>query len=267
MVKIAAAVWVVLGVLCATMPALAAEVRVMTDRPDHATSLYTIYPGLAQVETGVSFLRNTSGDSPVRRFAAEGVVRVGLTETTEVSVGGEFLIRERSDGQTTTGFGDMSLAGKWRIVEDEGWRPALGVLPFIKFPTASRTKRLGSGRVDFGAILAAGKDLPGDLHVDVNVGLGAVDLPEDPGGLFFRKTVAASFSWTLTDKISPFWEIFYESRDRPDGHHNEGTDFGVIVTLNRRLALDLGVELGIGGANPDWVLRTGFSVLLGALPN
>lgn len=248
-------------------PARAGEVRVVPDRPDHAQSLETVPPGLAQVEGGVAYLRDASGDRPARIFSVEGNFRLGLAEGVEISVSSDLFVRERSEGQGTSGLGDTLLAGKWRLVDDEGWRPALGVLPFVKFPTASRSKGLGSGRVDFGGLLAATKDLPADLHVDFNFGLAAVSLAEAPGGLFLQKTAAASFSWAPTEWVSPFWEIFYESRDRPAGRPAVGTDFGAIVWLHRRVAVDASAEFGLAGATPNWVVRAGFAVLLGPLPD
>ncbi len=184
-------------------PAGAGEVRVVPDRPDHAQSLETVPPGLAQVEGGVAYLRDASGERPARIFSVQGNFRLGLAEGVEISVSSDLFVRERSEGQGTSGQGDTVLAGKWRLVDDEGWRPALGVLPFVKFPTASRSKGLGSGRVDLGGLLAATKELPTDLHVDFNFGLAAVSLAEAPGGLFLQKTAAASFSWAPTDGSPP----------------------------------------------------------------
>lgn len=247
--------------------ARAGELRVMPDRPDLTDSPETVPRGLAQLETGVTFLRDAAGDRPVRRLTAGGLLRLGVAETLEVRVGGDLFVRERGDGTGTSGMGDTTLGAKWHVVDDQGWRPAVALLPSVKLPTASRGKGLGSGRVDFGGILALGKDLPADWHVDLNFGLTAVSLSEEPGGLFLQKVATGSFSWALTDRVAPYWEIFYVSRDSPTGRHSVGTDFGVVVTVHPRVAIDVAGGFRLAGASPDWVVSGGLTVLLGPLPD
>ncbi len=260
-----AAALAAIAIIGATGPSGAGEVRVMPDRPDLADSPDAVPSGSAQLESGVTFLRDASGDRPLRQFAAESLLRLGLFENLEARIGSILFARERSEGQGTSGLGDTTLGAKWHLVDEEGWRPALGVLPFVKLPTASRGKGLGSGRADFGGVLLAGKDLPGDLHVDLNLGLAALSLAEAPRGLFLQKVAAVSFSWAVTDRITPFWEIFYKSRDRPTGQHSVGTDFGVSFLLHPRVMVDVSSEFRVAGANPDWAIRGGLSLLLGSL--
>ncbi len=241
------------------------QVRVMTDRPDRANSMDTIPPGMAQIESGIAFLRDASGERPVRRSKTETSLRLGVAEPFEVDLVTDGFVRERAEGGGTSGLGDTTLAAKWRLLDADGWRPALGLLPFVKLPTASASKGLGSGRVDFGGQGAAGQDLPLDLHVDVNVGLAGISLAERPGGLFLQKSAAASFSWTAMDWVYPFWEVFYDSRERPAGRHSVGTDFGLVFTLHDRVAVDVAGQVGLAGNAPDWAVRAGFTLLLGSL--
>jgi hypothetical protein len=237
--------------------------QVVTDRPDRANGLDTVDPGMAQIETGLAFMRDPAGAQAVRRLKHEASLRLGVLETLEFDVVGDLFIRERVEGQGTSGIGDTTLAAKWRLLDAEDARPGLGLLPFVKLPTASRGKGLGTGRVDFGALLATGIGLPADLHVDVNAGLSGVGQQEIRGGLFLKKQASASFSWAANDWLTPFWEIFYESRDRPTGRHSLGTDFGVVATVHRRVALDLSGEVGLAGVANDWAVRAGFTLLLG----
>jgi hypothetical protein len=252
--------------LAAAEPSAAAEPRVNPDRPDRANSLDTVAPGMAQIESGLVFLRDASGDRPMRRLTAEGSLRLGITETFELDGVGDLFVRERGEGQGTSGVGDAALAAKWRLLDAEGWRPGFGLLPFVKFPTASHAKGLGTGRMDFGGFLGLGQDLPGDVHLDLNVGLAALGLAAPPGGLFLQRSLAASFSWVAVEWVTPFWEIFYDSRDRPAGRHSVGTDFGFVFFLHQRIALDVAGEVGLAGNTPDWALRAGVTLLLGSLP-
>jgi hypothetical protein len=260
-----AAALAALVMLAAAGPAVAGQARINPDRPDRANSPDTIEPGMAQLESGLVFLRDASGDRPVRRLRLETSFRLGITETLEFDLLGDVFVRERGEGQGTSGIGDTVLAAKWRLFDAEGWRPGFGLSPFVKLPTASRSKDLGSGRVDFGGTLLAGQSLPADFHLDLNVGLAALSLAERPKGLFLQKSAAASFSWVGSNRITPFWEIFYGSRDHPAGRHGMGTDFGLIYMLHDRVAVDVAGEVGLAGNAADWAVRAGFSLLLGAL--
>ncbi len=246
-------------------PTWPAEVQVNPNRPTHAITADTIPPGMVQLETGVSFLRDATGTQPFRQFSVEGNPRFGLVENLEVSVD-SFFLRDRGEGQDTSGLGDTTLAAKWHILDDEGWRPAFALQPFVKLPTASREKGLGSGRVDFGGTFVAGKTLFGNLTLLPNVSLVGVSLTQDPGGVFLQKTVAFPIFWSITEKITPFWEIFYQSRDRPSGDHGVMTDFGLIYIPHWRIALDIAGQFRITGTAPDWVVRGGLTLLLGARP-
>ena len=226
----------------------------------------TVPPGLVQVEADAVFLRDASGERPVRRFLVSPSLRLGLAQNLDLFAGGDLFVRERGEGGGNSGLGDTTLQLTWRLADDEGWRPSLGLVPFVKIPTASGSKGLGSGRVDFGGIVAAGKDLPWGFHVDGNLGLTGVSLTESPGGLFLQRTAGAAVSWAPTERIVPYWEIFYASRDSPAALHSVGTDVGVSLGLHRRVRWEVSVGLGLSGANPDWTLFSGLTFLLGPLP-
>lgn len=56
----------------------------------------------------------------------------------------------RSSGSSrVTGLGDTTAGAKWRFQEETANRPQIAVTGQIKFPTASRSKGLGTGRFDY----------------------------------------------------------------------------------------------------------------------
>ena len=199
----AGATAVAAAALLASGTAGAGEVLVNPDRP-HITDTPDAVPrGLVELDSGVTFLRDASGGRPLRRFTTQSLLRVGLAENLEARVESTQFVRERSEGQGSSGLGDTRVGFKWHLVDDARWRAALALQPFVKLPTASRGKGLGSGRTDLGAFPLAGKDLPGDLEVEMNFGLAGVGLAEAPGGLFLQKTATASLTWALMDRIFP----------------------------------------------------------------
>ncbi len=117
---------------------------------------------------------------------------------------------------------------------------------------------------DFGAILLVSKDLPWDLHADLNIGLAGIGVAGDPGGMIFRNTASLSITSPLPLKgLTTFWEIFYSSRETPGTRHILGTDLGFVYTIHPRVALDTALEFGLGGDANDYAIRGGITVLLG----
>lgn len=253
--------------------------EVSTDRPDFTNSTATVPPGLVQIETGlVSSLQSevildeTTGRTfraKSRQLAIEATVRWGILPWAELRLDGQPFIRERSSkGEASSGQGDLAVSGKFRFLDeqDQHWWPSLGLTPFVKIPTASSTKRLGTGLADFGAILLMSKDFPWDLHADLNIGLAGIGVAGDPGGMIFRNTVSLSIGRPLPLKgLATFWEIFYSSREAPEARHILGTDFGFVYTIHPRVALDTSLEVGLGGDANDYAIRGGITVLLGPL--
>ncbi len=162
------------------------------------------------------------------------------------------------------------MSGKVRFLDEQEqrWWPSLGVIPFVKIPTASSTKGFGTGIADFGAIPLASKDLPWDLHADLNIGLAGIGVAGDPGGMIFRNTASLSISSPFPLKgLTTLWEIFYSSREAPDTRHILGTTLGLIYTVHPRVALDAALEVGLGGDASDYAIRGGITLLLGRLPD
>jgi len=255
--------------------------EVSTDRPDFTNSTATVPPGLVQIETGLVSSRQpkvtldeTAGRT-VRarsdRLAIEATVRWGILPWAELRLDGQPFVRERSsEGEASSGQGDFTVSGKFRFLDEQErhWRPSLGLIPFVKIPTASSTKELGTGLADFGAVLLVSKDLGWDLHADLNIGLAGIGVERDPGGMIFRNTASLSIVSPLPLKgLATFWEIFYSSREAPATRHILGTNVGLIYTIHPRVALDAALEVGLGGDANDYAIRGGITLLLGPVPD
>ena len=52
----------------------------------------------------------------------------------------------KADGGTEAGPGDMLLGVKWPFLEEQGWRPVIGVYPQLLVPTGDASRGLGEGR-------------------------------------------------------------------------------------------------------------------------
>jgi len=74
---------------------------------------------------------------------------------------------------------------------------------------------------------------------------------------------SAAVSRKVGERLSPYVEAFFASQEERDERETLGLDAGVIYFLTRRLALDAAVGTTLTDQGPDYVLRAGFSVLLG----
>jgi hypothetical protein len=248
--------------------ALAAPLRagadaIDPDRPDFTDSAATLGRGVLQIETGLGYGRTSLGGSPAeRRLAVETMLRVGLAERLEGRLEAEPLVRLRG-AEDDTGHGDLTLGLKYRFRDaiEGDWRPALGVLAFVKVPIAEAP--IGSERPDFGATLLAGFDLPWDLGLDVNAGLAATGQTR-PSGYLVQGFASASVQRALQpERLQAFAELFFFSREERDGRYRLGADVGIIYLLTPSLAADVAVETTLAGRGPDYAVRAGLSMRFG----
>ncbi len=245
-------------------PAAGAEVGpIEPDRPDAADSAKTVPAGAVQVETGVKYARTRAAGVPTEgRLAVDTVVRGGVTERFEVQLGGEPLVRLRGADEDT-GFGDVTLAAKYRVLDarEGAWWPAVGLVPFVKLPTADAP--IGTERPNFGLTGLGTFDLPANFGLDVNVGLAAIGQTQ-PGGYLLQGLVALSLQHDLLpERVQGFVEMVFTSREERGERDRVGVDTGVIVRLTPALALDAAVETSLAGRGPDWAVRAGLSARFG----
>jgi hypothetical protein len=236
------------------------------DRPDVTNGTTTVGRGVVQIETGVEYARSSVGGSPPdRRLSVPLVLRIGLIDRLEARFEGEPLVRLRG-ADDDTGHGDFKVGLKYGFfdVEEGDWRPALGVLPFVKVPIASAP--IGSERPDFGVTLLVSFNMPRDFALDVNAGLAAIGQTH-PSGYLVQGLGSASLQRTLlAQRLVVFGELFFFSRDERDGHHRFGTDVGLLYRLTSHLAVDAAVETTLAGRGPDYAVRAGLSTRFGAKP-
>ncbi len=255
-----------LGPLLATcaLPALAAR-ELTTDRPDTTESPYTVEPGRLQIEASlVEFAQDNHNPdhAPVRTGAlniAPFNLRIGLTPDSDLHIVVETYRQERTLDRSTgqqakaNGTGDITLRYKYNFFGNDGGGPALGILPFIKLPTA----RSGLGNRSF----EGGVILPVSLELGAGWGLAAmteVDVVRNAAdsGYEYVWVNSASFDHKLVGDLSSFLELVSEvGPGRPALSFNAGLTYGI----GEDLQLDAGTNLGITRPAEDLRLFVGIT--------
>lgn len=242
--------------------AAAEEDFIPTDRPSVSTSTVTVPPGALQIESGVEYTRSRlSHGQNEQQFLVDVLLRAGITSRLEARLDMNPLVWLK-DADTNIGFGDLTLSVKYRFFDSpEGSRwPSLGVLPFVKLPTARSP--IGSERVDFGCTALATFDLPWQLSLDANVGLAG--LGQSQGAAFLlQETVSASLNRQISARWAMYGELFYASPSERGSRDVVGFDTGVQFLVLPRVVLDMAAQVARGTPGPDFAIRAGLSVRFG----
>ncbi|HEY3097856.1 MAG TPA: transporter [Methylomirabilota bacterium] len=237
----------------------AAEVE--PDRPEVTESAKLVPRGALQLESGVALSRERrAGVAAERTFQIEADLRIGVAQDVELNLGWEPLVRVRGP-EDDTGTGDVTVGVRYRFlegIEDEPWPPHLAVKAFARLPTSDEP--LGSGRADFGALLLGTFELPLDVQLEVNLGAAAIGQTH-PNGYLAQGFATASLSRDFTPSLLGFLEFIFNTRTERDGREQLAVNVGAVYRLTRRLAIDTGIQTSLAGQGPDYVVRTGLTVL------
>ena len=246
-------------VLPSPSPSGAAEIE--PDRPELTESAKLVPRGAVQLESGVAFSRERhAGEVAEKTFETEAVLRIGVSRNIELNLGWEPLVRVRG-AEDDTGSGDVSVGVRYRFVEgfeNEPWPPHLALKIFANLPVSGRP--IGTGRPDFGMLALVSLDLPHDFELEVNVGAAAVGQTH-PNDYLGQAIATASLSRELTPSLLGFVELLFNSAGERDVREHFAVNVGLVYRLTRNLAVDAGVQASLVGHGPDYVVRTGLSVL------
>jgi hypothetical protein len=241
-------------------PAIRAE-EISPDRPEVTESAKLVPRGAVQLESGMALSRERrAAVTTERTLSAEADLRIGIARDIELNVDWEPFVRVRG-AEDDTGIGDLTLGVRYRFlegIEDEPWPPHLAVKLFARLPAAGEP--IGSGRPDFGVLLLGSVELPLEFELEVNVGAAAIGQSR-PRGFLAQGIATASLSRDLAPSLLGFLELLFNTKSERDGREQLAVNVGLVYRLTRDLAIDAGVQTSLAGQGPDYVVRTGLSVL------
>lgn len=218
--------------------------------------------GLVQVEIGSVFTRS---DATAHGETTPLTIRYGAFEWLEVSAGTDGYVWQRaSDTGTSDGIGNLMLAARLRTFSRPGGPPLIAVIPQVTLPTASVARGLGTGSPDVLITAVVGRDYPARSHVDVSYGAGALG---QGSGLPHLAQQVAFVSGTLG--VTPAWTpgltLTWISRQDAVTGRALLLSSDTVVTLSRRVAVDVSAQFGLTRQSPSFELASGVSFVLGTL--
>lgn len=231
------------------------------DRPDKTEGPYVIDAGHYQIEADLfTYTRDRRGaDIKTTSYTIFGPnIRIGILPCLEFNVIMATYNKERIKHETKRGFGDTIVRLKYNFWGNDGkGKTALGVIPFVKFPT--NQDDLGNNSVEGGIIL------PFDIKFTDNISLGVMTQINMNKSNNNHSRVAefvnsGSLSYDFTDKLNGFAEL-YTSKSTDGGADWENTvDFGVTYSITKNFQVDAGVNIGVSKAADDFNPFVGASI-------
>ena len=161
-------------------------------------------------------------------------------------------------GMRSTGIGDTRLGFQLVALKDTERHPALAFAYYVKLPTASKEKGLGTGRVDHKVVVLVSKKL-GETDVDFNTALLIVGHEDIMNRWVNGGQFALSFSREFKNNFGVQGELSGESKDdvQPKGLFALGA---LTYKVNRRLILDAGMRFGLNADAPRVGVFAGVTV-------
>lgn len=160
-------------------------------------------------------------------------------------------------GTRMTGLGDTRLGFQIVALKDTEQHPALAFAYYVKLPSASQGKGLGTGRFDHKFLTLISKRF-GEVDMDLNGALLVVGREGAPGWITGGQG-ALSFSGEFENGFGLEGELSGQTKDdvQPKGLFALGA---VTYKLNRRLRLDAGMRFGLNSDAPRFGVFTGITV-------
>jgi|APDOM4702015248_1054824.scaffolds.fasta_scaffold51690_2 hypothetical protein len=165
---------------------------------------------------------------------------------------------------TTTGIGDVILRGRYYIVEEQDYVPLIAVTARFKFPTATASQGLGTGKFDHGYGVEVSKLIGANWLVFFDGGynfIGDPDLADGSGTLGLRNQYwydVGTGYYVIKDLLTSVYFEEYRAL-RPGLPNARDVFFSSNYRLSAAWRLNGGVAVGLSNGAPDYVVSIGTS--------
>lgn len=197
-------------------------------------------PGVLQLEYGFNGnWRAPGGSSEVDTPLA---LRFAVSRRLLLEFDGDTPISQSADGIRNTGTGDSLLGVQGVLQHESKTRPGVALAYYVKLPSASAEKGLGTGRVDHNFIALVSKNIRGTT-VDFNAIYLLAGRTTDDGHASSGQAALAA-SRNVTKRFGIQGEV--SGLTRNDAQPGAMFGLGVLTyQLNRRLVFDTGLRVGL----------------------
>lgn len=241
-------------ILIATVPAYAGHPLITDDAGTAGKN------GL-QAEFAGEYSHENEDGATEKTWDAAATFTYGIADSLDIVLGVPYLyIQDEAAGVETgeNGFSDISLGVKWRFLEAGIFNFA--VKPGISFPAGDEEKGLGTGKTGYSAFFISTIDLkPFAFHV--NAGYIRNNNKADEEKNIRHGSLACEYK--VNDSLKLVADIGIETNT--DREVNENPEYilgGVVYSINEKVSLDAGIELGLNKPETDYSCLAGLTLSL-----
>jgi len=241
--------------LCLGPMLAAAGEPLQPNRPGQADPPTVLAPGVAYIESGFTFMRETEGDPDTDTLTVpELELRLGMHERIELQLFADGLVREWRDGDgNSTGVSDLELDARVSLWEQESWRPATAVDFGLSFPTGSGFAT--SDGYDPEVEILYAWDFAERWNLTGNFDFASETQGEDDSSRHFIFRPEFALGLTISERLGTFIEYYgVIEESAPDQHSIDG---GFTFLVNDDLQLDVSAGAGLNDAAPDFFVAAG----------
>src|SRR5256714_2107419 len=197
-------------------------------------------PGVLQLEYGFNGNWRAPGGASERDTPL--ALRFAVSRRLLLEFDGDTPLSQSTGGARTTGTGDTQFGVQGVLRHEAKSRPGIALAYYVKLPTASAARGLGTGRVDHSVLALVSKKL-GATTVDFNAGYLLAGRTTDAGHASSAQAALAA-SRGVTRRFGLQGELSGFTRN--DAQAGALFTLGVVTyQLNRRLVLDGGLRAGL----------------------
>jgi hypothetical protein len=236
----------------------------ITDRPDFTEASVTVGRGVAQLETGYTYVFDDDGTTSVRAHTApEALLRVGMfADWFELRVAYTYLEETTSEAgvgrSTINGSDDLYLGMKLALTGQAGILPEMAIVPQMRVPTGS--SEVTSGETLPGVNWLYGWDLTDFIATggSTQVNRRLDDVTDEP---YLEFAQSWTINYSLADRIGGYTEWFCFAPDGADTNHNENYfDGGLTFLITDNVQFDVRAGVGLNTAAADMFSGIGLSI-------
>ena len=232
---------------------------IVTDRPTQSAAPFTLAPKTFEIEAGYKFSRTEDSATVTDvQELPDALFRFGVWHGVEARItvsGWDFdnVHRDGVEQPRTNGFNDVSVGGKFRLVDAEGRRPDLSILVDVNLPVGS--DGFTNDYVNPKVLVLLSEALWQGWGLTTNFGPSIVRGNDETA-------VDLEYSAAFSRGIAPHWFFFAEvygnlslGANRLDQHSFQT---GITTLLGNDFQLDARVGVGLVDSVPAWL--TGFGI-------
>jgi hypothetical protein len=219
-----------------------------TDRPHQTDTPHVVAVGRMQVESGVAAaqlggrLDAPAGDRGAHLVFFDDEYTAGVAPRVELQLlfkHAEYDVAARR----LVPAGPLGVRTKFNVVEGEGGRPAITLVPWAFLPVAPSQALRG------GPFVFWEWELPWRFELEMNAGVLFGAAPARPADL----VLASALTWTVAGEFRVFVDVYATGRDVQLGT-------GALWAVTPDMQFDLGTYVGLAGNEPVATPFVGVSV-------